>query len=82
LHGGRPSPRFKEKLMARLQKKLARQGNYVAEIEVHRIETDEGWSPYLTIEDAEKVDNVREALRRGDIAEAARTACVYHLTPL
>jgi hypothetical protein len=46
------------------------------------IETEEGWPPYLSLEDAEKLDKVREALRRGDVAEASRVARVYHLTPV
>lgn len=68
--------------MARLKKKLVHEGDYVAEVEVQLIEVDEGWSPYLTLEEAEKVDNVREALRRGDVAGAAKLARVFHLTPV
>jgi hypothetical protein len=60
--------------MARLQKKLVHEGDYVAEVEVQLIESEEGWSPYLTIEDAERLDEVREALRKGDVAEAAKLA--------
>ncbi|MBI3634717.1 MAG: hypothetical protein HY216_00695 [Candidatus Rokubacteria bacterium] len=30
---------------------------------------DNGWSPYLSIDDARKLDEVREALRRGDIQD-------------
>jgi hypothetical protein len=68
--------------MARLKKKLVHEGDYVAEVEVQFIEADEGWSPYLTLEDAEKLDDVREALRRGDVTGAARLARVFHLTPV
>jgi hypothetical protein len=68
--------------MARLQKKLVHEGDYVAEVEVQLIESEEGWSPYLTIEDAERLDEVREALRKGDVAEAAKLARVFHLTPV
>jgi hypothetical protein len=68
--------------MPRLQKKLVHEGDYVAEVEVHIIEADEGWSPYLTLEDAERLDDVREALRRGDVTEAAKLARVFHLTPV
>jgi len=47
--------------------KLVQEGDYVAEVEVELIETDEGWSPYLSIEDAYKLDDVRDALRKGDV---------------
>lgn len=68
--------------MKRLQKKLVHEGDYVAEVEVQLVEADEGWSPYLTLEDAEKLDDVREALRRGDVGEAAKLARVFYLTPV
>jgi hypothetical protein len=71
-----------ETVMARPVKKLVHEGEYVAEVEVHLVETDEGWSPYLTLEDAEKLDQIREALRQGDVAEAAKAARVFHLTPV
>lgn len=54
----------------------------MAEVEVELIYTDEGLSPYLSIEDAYKLDDVREALREGDVKSAARLAKVYTLTPL
>jgi hypothetical protein len=66
----------------RLHKKLVHEGLYVAEVEVELIETDEGWSPYLSIEDAYKLDDVRAALRRGDIESAARLSRVFSLTPV
>ena len=58
------------------------EGRYVAEVDVEWIETDEGWSPYLSVEDAYELDDVREALRREDVAGAARLARVYTLTPV
>jgi hypothetical protein len=66
----------------RLHKKLVHEGRYVAEVEVELIETDEGWSPYLSIEDAYKLDDVRAALRRGDIESATRLSRVFSLTPV
>ena len=62
--------------------KLVHEGKYVAEVEVQLIETNEGWSPYLSVKDAYKLDDVREALRRGDIQSAAQHARVYLLTPI
>jgi hypothetical protein len=66
----------------RLHKKLVHEGLYVAEVEVELIETDEGWSPYLSLQDAYKLDDVRAALRRGDLASATRLSRVFSLTPV
>lgn len=60
--------------------KLIHEGDYVAEIDVELIYTDEGWSPYLSLDDAQKLDDVREALRKGDLKTASRQARVYSLT--
>lgn len=69
-------------MIKRSQKKLVREGKYIAEVDVELVETDNGWSPYLSLEDAQKLDDIREALRRGDVAFAAKKARVYTLTPL
>jgi hypothetical protein len=61
---------------------LVREGRYLAEVPVTLIETGSGWSPYFSLEDAEKLDEVRLALRRGDIGAAARLGTVYELTPV
>ncbi|MCL4510922.1 MAG: hypothetical protein M1470_07630 [Bacteroidetes bacterium] len=61
---------------------LIHEGKYVAEVEVELIETNEGWSPYLSLEDAYKLDDVREALRRNDLHGAMQKARVYELTPV
>ena len=62
--------------------KLVHEGKYVAEVEVELIETDSGWSPYLSLDDAFKLDDVREALRRGDVRAASRQARLFTLTPV
>lgn len=62
--------------------KLLREGNYIAEVEVSLIYEDNGWSPYLSLEDAYKLDDVREAMRRGDLKAASRLARIYTLTPV
>ena len=64
------------------ERKLIHEGGYVAEVPVDLIYMEEGWSPYLSLEDAGKLDNVREALRRGDLNEAARHGQVFTLTPV
>jgi hypothetical protein len=63
--------------------KLVREGDFVAEVDVNLIETDGGWTPYLSLDDAYRLDDVREALRAGDIKRASRLATrVYRLTPV
>lgn len=64
----------------RHQKKLIHEGQYVAEVDIELIDTDEGWSPYLSLDDARKLDDVRNALRRGDLQSAGRLARLYTLT--
>jgi hypothetical protein len=62
--------------------KLVQEGEYLAEVDVELIITDEGWSPYLSLEDAYRLDDVRRSLRKGDIAAATRQSRVYQLTPV
>ena len=62
--------------------KLVHEGNYVAEVDVEILNTGEGWSPYLSLEDAQKLDDVRESLREGDLRKAARLARAFSLTPV
>jgi hypothetical protein len=62
--------------------KMIHEGKYVAEVEVNMIYTDEGWSPYLSLDDAYKIDDVREALKQGDVNLATKLAKIYTLTPV
>jgi len=66
----------------KLQKKLVHEGEYVAEVDIEFIYTDEGWSPYLSLDDAQKLDDVRDALRKGDLKRASQHARIYSLTPI
>ena len=66
----------------RKQSKLVQEGQYVAEVDIELIYADEGWSPYLSLDDALKLDDVREALRQGNIAAAAQLARIFKLTPV
>jgi hypothetical protein len=73
----------KEKDMNRKQRtKFIHEGDYLAEVDVDLIETDEGWSPDLALEDASRLDDVRAALRAGDLETAAGIARVFRLTPV
>ncbi len=62
--------------------KLVHEGQYVAEVDIELIDVEEGWAPYLSLEDAQKLDEVRQALRRGDLKTASRLARVFSLTPV
>jgi hypothetical protein len=62
--------------------RLVREGDYIAEVSVDLIEAEGGWSPYLTLDDAYRLDDIRDALRRGDVRTASRMARVYRLTPV
>jgi len=62
--------------------KLVHESQYIADVDIDLIEEDTGWSPYLSLEDAHNRDEVRQALRRGDIRSVSRLARVYTLTPV
>ena len=68
--------------MTRKRTKLIHEGKYAAEVQVELIEDDTAWSPYLSPEDVRRLDAVRLALRRGDLAEAAKHGRVYELKPI
>ena len=50
--------------------KLIHEGKYVAEVDVELLEEPEEWAPHLSLEDAYRLDDVRQALRRGDLTTA------------
>ena len=68
--------------MTRTKIELVREGKYAAEVSVELIEEEGGWSPYLSLDDARKLEAVRLALREGNILEAAKYGRVFELTPL
>ena len=63
----------------REKSKYVHEGQYVAEVEVVLVEDETGWSPYLRVEDAYKLDDVREALRKGGLEAAAKFGRIYEL---
>jgi hypothetical protein len=69
-------------MTTRKRTKIVHEGHYIAEVDVELLEDESGWSPYLSLDDAYKLDDVREALRRGDIAAASRSSRVFSLTPV
>jgi hypothetical protein len=68
--------------MTRKTVELIHEGRYAAEVPVELIEDETGWSPYLSVEDAKKLDAVRLALRNDEIDEAAKHGRVFELKPI
>ena len=72
------------KTMKRKHLELVRVDNHAVEVPVEVI-TDEGeggWSPYFSLEDAKKLETVRLALQRSDLAEAAKHGRLFELLPV
>ena len=69
-------------MTSRVTTKLVRAGEYAAEVEVELIDGDAGWPPNLSVRDAEKLDDVRDALRICNLEQAAQMARVFRLTPI
>ncbi len=66
-------------LSQRKQTKYLHEGDYVAEVEIELIDSDTSWSPTMSLETAYKLDNIREALRNGDLSTAAKYATIYEM---
>lgn len=70
-------------MSAKSTKRLVREGDLVAEVDVNLVEAEGGWTPYLSVEDAYRLDDVRDALRAGDVKRASQLANrVYRLMPV
>ena len=68
--------------MTRHYTKLLHEGAYVAEVDVELLENESGWAPFLSLDDAFRLDDVRQALRRQDLRAASRQARIFTLTPV
>ncbi|WP_274629589.1 hypothetical protein [Arvimicrobium flavum] len=55
---------------------------YAAEVEIELVPDDGAWGPYISKEDALKLDRIRALLKRGDVAAASREARVFELLPV
>ena len=66
----------------RKRTKYLHEGRYMAEIEVEVVEDEGGWSPYLIVDDAYRLDDARDALRQGDLSSAAKYGRIYELRPV
>jgi len=61
---------------------LVHEGRYAAEVEMDLIDADRGWSPYRSLPDAQKLDEVHRALIDGDLKRASQLAHVFQLLPV
>jgi len=68
--------------MKRNSIEFVREGKYAAEVPIELVEEEGGWSPYLSLDDARKLETVRAALRQGDVATAAKYGRVFELLPV
>jgi hypothetical protein len=62
--------------------KLIHEGRYAAEVEVELVEDQTGWSPYLSLDDARKLDAVRAALKAGQVDQASHYGRIFELHPV
>lgn len=68
--------------MVKKKTKYIHAGRYVAEVEVELIHSEDEWSPYLSVEDATRLDEVREALQSEDLKSASNYGRIYKLEPI
>ena len=68
--------------MVKKKTKYIHAGRYVAEVEVDLIVNEDEWAPYLSVEDATKLDDVREALQREDMESVSQYGRIYKLEPI
>lgn len=69
--------------MTKHVKKIVREGELVAEVDVElQIDDDAGWSPYISVSDASKLDDARDALKKKDVQAASKFGRVFRLTPV
>jgi hypothetical protein len=68
--------------MSRMVTRLVHAGKYVAEVTVENIPDDGAWGPYLSIDDALKLERVEKALIAGDLKAASKDAKLYEMTPM
>ena len=69
-------------MAVRTSTRLVRVGTYLAEVTVESIPDDDAWGPYLSVEDAKKLQRVEKALKAGDLKSASKEAPVYELKPV
>jgi hypothetical protein len=65
-------------MSATITKRL-RHGNLMAEVKVTSIPDDGAWGPYLSLDDASKLERVNRALLLGDVEAASKDAMVFEV---
>ena len=58
------------------------EGKYAADVSIIFQYDGSGWDPTIVAKDVEKLERIQLALRRGDIAAAAKEAKVFELLPI
>jgi hypothetical protein len=61
---------------------IFRHGDLLFEVEVEQLGYDHPWDPCYSASDSLKLDDVRTALRQGNLQAAAKYARVYRLVPV
>jgi len=62
--------------------KFIHSGRFVAEVDVNLQIDNHEWSPYLTVEDARKIDFIRKALKNRDLKTISGMARIFEKTPV
>ena len=68
--------------MTRQTTRLVQEGDFAAKVLVDFLDEDQPLGPYLTPADARKLEDVRQALRRGDLTGAAKYGEIFRLIPV
>jgi hypothetical protein len=65
--------------MKRQSVEFVQAGNYAAEVPIVLIEDEGEWSPRMSLDDARKLETVRLALKRNDLATASKHGRIFAL---
>lgn len=76
------SQSYYEDKMSKKHSKFIHEGDFAAEVPVVLHESENGWAPYITKDDALKLDKVRRLLIEGKLDEAKALAKVFALKPV
>lgn len=72
-----------EKIMGTLTKtKRIYVGDVMAEVDVVMSDEPEAWGPHIDSAELDRIDNLRQLLKSGDLKAAAKEAKLYSIKPL
>ncbi|MEX2443250.1 MAG: hypothetical protein WD492_06585 [Alkalispirochaeta sp.] len=66
--------------MKKIKTKLVHEGQFIAEVPIEVEDIDRPWAPWVTVDEARKLDEVRLALRQNDIEAAGQYGKIYRVT--